>query len=302
MREAGAPNDGNPDVGPTLSVVLKVRDEEAMLPGCLRRLDFADEVVAAVDDRTTDRSVEILTDAGVNVTMVHFEIADRSAASGGSAGSGGSAASGGETGLAGLANAAIDLATGDWLFLLDADERVSRALVAEIRSTITGPYDGLRVPMANYFHARHMKFGGWQEHPVRLWRRGAARYTGALHERPVFSVDTPRLGDLASPLPHLSHRSVLDNLEKSANYVEVQARAQHASGAPPVTPWQLYRTLIREVGFRLILRQGWRDGVAGVYEALYWPFSHMCAQARLWELQQVPPIDEQYLELEETTW
>jgi len=262
----------------SLTVVLKVRNEEAMLPGCLRRLDFADEVVAAVDDRTDDRSVEILEAVGVRIALVPFR------------------------GFAHLANAGIELATSDWVFLLDADERVSRALAAEIRSAITGPFDGLRVPMANYFHGRRMEFGGWQEHPVRLWRRGAARYAGALHERPVFSVDSPRLGDLASPLPHFSHRSVLDNLEKSVNYVEVQARAQHAAGAPPVTSWQLYRTLIREVGFRLILRRGWRDGVAGVYEALYWPFSHMCAQARLWELQREPPIDEQYRELEETTW
>ena len=42
---------------PTLSVLMRVRDEEAMLPGCLRRLDFVDEVVAIVDDRTLDRSV-----------------------------------------------------------------------------------------------------------------------------------------------------------------------------------------------------------------------------------------------------
>ncbi|MHB8220908.1 MAG: glycosyltransferase family 2 protein [Acidimicrobiales bacterium] len=290
MSDAGAPDGHGPRVTPTLSVVLKVRDEEAMLPGCLRRLAFADEVVAAVDDRTTDRSVEILTDAGVRVAMVPFESADRAGESGG------------DSGFARLANAAMALATGDWLFLLDADERVSRALAAEISSAITGPFDGLRVPIANYFHGRHMDYGAWQEHPLRLWRRGAARYAGALHERPVFSVDNPRLGDLVSPLSHFSHRSVLDNLEKSTNYVEVQARAQHASGAPPVTPWQLYRTLIREVGFRLVLRRGWRDGVVGVYEALYWPFSHMCAQARLWELQQVPPIDEQYRELEDSTW
>ena len=44
-----------------------------MLPGCLRRLDFVDEVVAIVDDRTLDRSVEILSNAGARVTMVNFE-------------------------------------------------------------------------------------------------------------------------------------------------------------------------------------------------------------------------------------
>ncbi len=262
----------------TLSVVLKVRNEETMLPGCLRRLGFADEVVAAVDDRTDDRSVGILEAAGARVVLVAFDS------------------------FSDLANAGIDLAGSDWVFLLDADERVSHALAGEIRRTIEGPLDGLRVQMANYFHGHLMRHGAWQEQPIRLWRKGIARYRGALHERPQFTIDDPRLGQLRAPLAHLSHRSVIDNLAKSANYVEVQAQAQHDAGAPPVTAWQLYRTLIREVGFRLVLRQGWRDGVVGVYESLYWPFSHLCAQARLWELQQQPSIEAEYEGLEDSTW
>jgi (heptosyl)LPS beta-1,4-glucosyltransferase len=265
-------------VAPTLSIVLKVRSEEAMLPGCLRRLAFADEIVAAVDDRTDDRSVEILSAAGARVAEVRFE------------------------GFASLANTGIDMATGDWVFLLDADERVSRVLAAELRSAIQGPFDGLRVPVANYFHGRLMQYGGWQERPIRLWRRGMAHYGGALHERPRFSVHHPRIGDLQAPLVHFSHRSVTDNLAKSANYVEVQAQDLLASGAARVTSWQLCRTLIREIGFRLILRRGWRDGVVGVYEAFYWPFSHMCAQVRLWELQQSPQVEDTYRLLEDTTW
>jgi (heptosyl)LPS beta-1,4-glucosyltransferase len=265
-------------VAPTVSVVLKVRNEEEMLPGCLRRLAFADEIVAAVDDRTDDRSVEILLGFGVRVVEATF------------------------TGFADLANTGIDAATCDWVFLLDADERVSRTLVAQIRSALDGPLDGLRVPVANYFHGVMMEHGGWQEHPIRLWRREAARYAGVLHERPRFAVEEPRIGDLQAPLVHFSHRSVIENLAKSANYVEVQAQALLASGTPRVTAWHLCRTLIREIGFRLVLRQGWRDGVVGVYEAFYWPFSHMCAQMRLWELQQHPPVAEQYAELEDSTW
>jgi (heptosyl)LPS beta-1,4-glucosyltransferase len=269
------------DVAPTLSVLMRVRDEEAMLPGCLRRLDFADQIVAAVDDRTRDKSVEILSGAGALVTMVDFEQAG---------------------GFGGLGNVALDAATSDWVFLLDADERVSRELIEEIRRATAGPFDALRVPIANYFHGRLMAYGGWQEHPTRLWRRGVARNTGAIHDRPRFNLETPRVGDLRSPLHHFSHRSVIDNLAKSTNYVEVQARALLESGARPVSSWQLYRTLIREIGFRLVLRQGWRDGVAGVYEAFYWPFSNMCAQARLWELQRDPSTESRYLELEDTTW
>ncbi|MDA8147398.1 MAG: DUF190 domain-containing protein, partial [Actinomycetota bacterium] len=164
---------------PTLSIVLKARNEEAMIPGWLRRLDFADEIVAAVDDRSDDRTAELLVSAGVKVTTVRFE------------------------GFDALVNAAIDLATGDWVFLLDADERVSRLLAAEIRTAVDGPFDGLRVPTANYFHAQLMRFGGWQEHPVKLWRRGTARLAGTIHERACFLIENPRIGELQTPLAHL---------------------------------------------------------------------------------------------------
>ena len=252
-----------------------------MLPGCLSRLDFADEIVAILDDRSTDRSAEILSAAGALVTIVNFEEVG---------------------GFDGLGNIGFDRATSDWVFVVDADERVSRELAQEIRRTIVGPFDALRVPRANYFHGRLMTHGTWSERMMRLWRRGAAHFTGAIHERVRFDIDKPRIGELRSPLHHFTHRSVIDNLVKSANYVEVQARERLAKGARPVTPWRLYRVLIREVAYRLVLRQGWRDGVVGVYEAFYWPFSHMCAEARLWELQQDPSVEDQYRELEETTW
>jgi len=260
----------------TISVVVAVRDEESMLPGCLRRLGFVDEVVVVLDDRTTDGSAAVAHGAGVTVLEHHFQ------------------------GFGDLKNAGLSVATGDWVMVVDADERVSRALAEEIRRRIEGPEDAFRVTMANYFHGRLMRWGGWQESPVRLWRSGSARYAGSIHERPELGASAA-VGHLEHPLVHFSHRSVIDNLEKSANYVEVAAQAQVASGARRVTQRHIYWTLLREVLFRLVWRQGWRDGVPGAVEALYWPFSHMAAQARLWELQQKPSLDDRYRQLEDIT-
>jgi hypothetical protein len=155
--------------------------------------------------------------------------------------------------------------------------------------------------MANYFHGTLMRGGGWQEKPIRVWRRNWASYPGAIHERPLFGDRTPRLGQLIAPLVHFSHRSVVDNLRKSANYVEIQAN-EMLPGSRAVTPRRLYWTVLRELIFRLVWRSGWRDGVPGVAEAMYWPFSHMAAQVRLWELQQSPTMEEIYAELEDSTW
>ncbi len=262
----------------TLTVVVAARDEEAMLPGCLRRLNFADEVIVAVDDRTVDGSAAVASAAGATVLRQHF------------------------MDFAQFKNAAIERATSDWVFVVDADERVSRALAAEIAVQLDGPADGMRVRMHNYFHGQLMRWGGWQERPLRLWRVGMARYSGEIHERPVFAGLEPRIIDLDSPLVHLSHRSVPDNLAKSMHYVEVDSRARLRRGDPPVTVRSMLWRVVREVGFRLILRRGWRDGPAGVYEALYWPLSHLSADMRLWELQQAPSVEERYGTLEDGTW
>ena len=260
----------------TISVVVAIRDEEAMLPGCLSRLSFADEVVVVIDDRTSDSSPEIARSAGARVTFERF------------------------VNFGQFKNAGLSAATGDWVFVVDADERVSRALSNAIVGSLDGPHDAFRVKMANYFHGTLMLAGGWQERPLRLWRRGWAQYPGGIHERPNFGTRSPKVGQLEPPLAHFSHRSIVDNLRKSANYVEMQANEQ-LPGSRKVTPRRLYWTVIREVLFRLVWRSGWRDGVPGIAEAIYWPVSHMAAEVRLWELQQSPSIEEKYRQLEETT-
>lgn len=265
-------------MGLGLSVVILVRDEDQMLPGCLARLSFADEVVVVVDDRSTDRSEVIARDAGAVVLIHPFRS------------------------FADAKNAGLDRTSGEWVLFIDADERVSVALAAEIREALGRPADAYRIPIVNYFYGSRMQHGGWaSERPVRLVRRGAARYTGEIHEVLELLPET-KTAELANPIAHFSHRSVVDNLRKTAEYAEIQARDLVARGAPPVTGWTLARVVARELTRRLVRRGGWRDGVPGWIEALYQPLSLMSVHARLWEIQQrEPSIPEKYADLEEQT-
>lgn len=261
----------------SLTAVVCVRDEEAMLPACLARLAFADEIVVVVDDRTADASKLIAESAGAKVLVERFN------------------------GFASLKNKGMDSATSEWILVVDADERVSASLAEEIRALDPERRVGFSVPIVNYFYGRQMKFGGWQETPIRLLRRDAARYEGDLHETPRFRSQTAETGSLASPLHHFSHRSVLDNLHKTATFGDVQARELFARGAPQVTTRSLYWTVLREVLYRLVFKRGWRDGTPGVIESLYQPLSLLSVKARLWELQQDPEIPRRYEALESET-
>lgn len=261
----------------SLTVVIAVRDEEEMLPGCLDRLSFADEVVVVIDDRTSDASQRIAERYGALVRKESF------------------------CGFAALKNHGIATATKEWTLVIDADERVGGDLAHEVRALELSDECGFRVPIRNYFYGRPMNFGGWQEHPIRLFRTTHARYEGEIHETLAFSVASPRIGRLHSPLHHFSHRSVIDNLVKTASYADIEARRLVADGAAAVRPRTLYWAAARELIHRLVVRRGWRDGVPGVIEALYQPFSDMVTQARVWELQQEPEIPETYACLENET-
>jgi glycosyltransferase involved in cell wall biosynthesis len=257
-----------------VSVVVAVRDEASQLPGCLGRLGFADEVVVVIDDRTTDDSAKIAAAAGARVLEHSFD------------------------GFAGLKNAGLDAATGEWVVVVDADERVGPSLAREIRSVLEQDAEGFQIPRVNYFYGHRMRFGGWQESHIRMIRRGAARYVGDLHETFSFASSTPRIKAMSAPLHHFTHRSIIDNLHKTALYSDVDANERLRDAAPEVKSSRLYLTVVRELLYRFVLKQGWRDGVPGVIECLYQPLSVMSTRARLWELQQVPSIDERYLQLE----
>ena len=57
----------------TLSAVIAARDEEQMLPGCLRLLSFADEIVVVVDARSTDATEAIAREATEHVYRREFD-------------------------------------------------------------------------------------------------------------------------------------------------------------------------------------------------------------------------------------
>ena len=114
-----------------LSAVISVRNEEKQLADCLERLTFADEIVVLLD-KCTDGSRDIAARFTDRLIDGDWAIeGDRR-------------------------NAAIEVAMGDWIFEIDADERVPSALADEIRKTVetsdsdwharTFCSDGLRHP------------------------------------------------------------------------------------------------------------------------------------------------------------
>ena len=261
-------------MSPTLSAVVIARDEAEMIDRCVARLRFADEVLVVLDDRTTDDTRRRAEQAGARVVDAHFDS------------------------FAGLRNHALHAATQEWVLFVDADERVTSALAAEIRTAISADVPAYRVPVRNWFYGSPIRASGYRERPVRLFRREGASFEGDIHERLVLDAQTPA-PTLRTPLEHFSHRSVLHNLAKTSAYADVQARQMLAEGHRRVTAWSLVAIAVRTLGRHLVVGRGFRDGAPGVIESFYQAFSIFCVHVRLWELQRVPSIEQRYEDLEQ---
>src|SRR5262249_26357423 len=126
---------------PKVSVLVVARDEAHNLADCLASARWADERVVVVDTRSRDATLEVAqreADAGVTRDFDNF---------------------------ASQRNAALALATGDWVLSIDADERVTSELAVEIRDVIADPARrcrGYRVPIKSVILGRRFDYSGTQ--------------------------------------------------------------------------------------------------------------------------------------------
>jgi glycosyltransferase involved in cell wall biosynthesis len=114
---------------PTICAAVLARDEAGFLEDCLASLAWADELLVVVDAASTDATEDIARRHTERVETHPWR------------------------GFGGQRNLALELATTDWVFFVDADERVLPSLAEEVRRAVRdgGDLAGYRVPRRNSF-------------------------------------------------------------------------------------------------------------------------------------------------------
>jgi hypothetical protein len=185
-------------------------------------------------------------------------------------------------------NQGMNEANGNWLLYLDADERVTSALAQRIQELIYQNkvnFGAYQVRRRNFLLGRNLEHGGWgPDYPVRLFKRGALRsWVGSLHEHAEF---TGKLGRLKEVMIHLQPDKLEPALAKSIKWSQLEAELLCQAKHPLVVWWRVLRMGLTTFWQRMIVKQGWRDGIEGWIENLYQVCHTMIVYLRLWEQQE----------------
>jgi glycosyltransferase involved in cell wall biosynthesis len=212
-----------------------------MLGDCLRSLGFADERLVLVDAATRDATRHVAASLGARVEERAFD------------------------NFAAQRDAALRLATGEWVLFVDADERVTPDLRDEVLSTIGRPGGcrGFWIPRHNYLMGRVIRFAGWSpDYQLRLLERGAARFDPMRMVHEVALVAGP-VGHLRQPLVHFNYRGLDDFVRKQERYCRLEAQRWLAVFGRP-RPRALIGQPAREFWRRYVQLEGYREGVLGL--------------------------------------
>ncbi len=245
----------------SLSVIVITKNEEAMIRRCLESVAWADEIVV-VDSGSTDRTRDICVGLGARFVVADWQ------------------------GPGTQRNRAIDLATGEWVLALDADEWVSGALRSEIAEAIRAPGTStvFRLPRLSSYCGRTMRHSGWwPDYVSRLFRRSGARFGGGIVHDHLIAAGP--VGTLQQPLLHEAFTDLEEVLQKMNGYSTWGAQSLREGGARAGLLkaighgwWTFVRTYFLRAGF-LDGREGFMLAVSNA-EGTYYKYVKLMLLAR----------------------
>ena len=246
---------------PKVSVTIIALNEAEHICAAIDSAAWADEILL-VDSGSSDGTPDIAKAKGVTVLSRDW------------------------SGYVDQKNFAAERASNDWIFSLDADERIPPALAAEISAVVSSepPMRAYSGPRVTYHLGRWIRTTDfYPDYQTRLYDRRGARWDGKYVHESV-RVDGP-IGRLQNELEHYSFRDLRDQLERINRYSTLSALKMRDAGRragfldlmvqPPAAFLRNY-----------ILRRGFLDGAAGFTISVMNTYYVFLKFAKLWELQQ----------------
>ena len=245
-----------------LAVVILTKNEAGRIRDCIESVRWADEILV-VDDESTDDTVRIAESLGARVLRRKMDIEGRHR------------------------NWAHAQAAHEWILSLDADERVTPELAAEIAGLFRrGPeYQLYAVPRRNYLGSRWIRYGGWYPSAqLKLFKKSVFRWEETtVHPRALSESPSAQL---CHDLIHLTYRDLRDFVEKMNRQTTLEARKWVADRRRVTRGKALWRTIDRF--FRAYVgKQGYREGFLGFVLAAFGGWYQLISYVKYLELVSI---------------
>lgn len=241
-----------------ISAVVLTYNDESRIERCLRSLSFVDEIVV-LDSFSTDRTLEIAGRFTDRISRREFR------------------------GFAEQRKAGLELATHEWLLIVDSDEVVPEELAREmLKAAQSESIDGCRVPRLTFFLGKPIRHCGWYPaYSFRLVRKASVSFGDRLvHEKITVEGQT---ADLKTDLLHYSYESMEDAVRKTMLYSQAAARQKFAEGRRFRLVDLLFRPGLMFLK-KYFVQQGFRDGMRGFIICALMQCGIFLRYAALWQM------------------
>jgi glycosyltransferase involved in cell wall biosynthesis len=268
---------------PAVTVIIHTLNEIEQIEDCLRTVEWADEIYL-VDSLSADGTVQRVREVFPRVRVEEREY----------------------LGAAATKNYAIDRAAHDWIFVIDADERITPELREEILRTLASPQKAwaYSVGRRNFMLGKEVKYSGLQRDRVtRLFHRGHARYPNKrVHADLV--ADGPAI-DLRHRMLHYYIRDFDHMIAKMTRYAYWSAAQMYIDGRT-TSAWGILSHTFGKFVRDYIVNLGFLDGARGIITVGMHVYYTFWKYAKLWELRQLErlgkPVPLPKLDLDEGRW
>ena len=207
-----------------LSIVIITKNEEKFIFDALKSAVFADEVVI-LDSGSEDQTCNIAKKIGARVEQQAW------------------------LGFGAQKNKAVELADNDWVFVLDADERITPELRDEIIFTLKNPqFDGYRIARLNNFFGKYIKTCGlYPDYSIRLFNKNKGKFNDvAVHESVQING---RVLSLKNHMIHLAYENIDEFKVKQKRYASLSHKKRNRLKALISPVWTFFKLYFIKLGF-----------------------------------------------------
>jgi len=253
-----------------ISVVINTLNEEKNIALAIKSVrEFADEVVV-VDMHSEDKTCEVAESLGAKVFTFERKSYVEPAR-----------------------NFAISKASGDWIFILDADERATPQLLAKLKKIVKeNQCDFVNIPRKNLIFGKWIRHSlWWPDYNIRFFRKGSVTWKDEIHSQPeTKGKGTNLLPKEKYAIVHRNYSSVSSYILRMNRYTDIQAQEKIKEGY--VFDWKdLVRRPTAEFVRRFFSASGYKDGLHGLALALLQSCSELVLYLKLWQANKFNEAD-----------